>query len=283
MKLHADAVVGLQIANAVESVLTFMALLRAELIAMPLPLLWRRADAIGSIRRAGASALIVSGRIGATDHFDLAVNAAAEAFTVRHVCGFGAHPPDGAVSLDDLYAAAATDPASPIVNGHAAARAPGARLAAVTWDVATDGPVPVGRSDAELIAGGLAVLLESRFPQDAVILSTIPLSSFGGIALTLVPWLMVGGTLALHHPFDCATFAAQCRDLRCDAVIVPGPLVSPLAAAGCLPAPDDLACVVGAWRAPEQLRRAPDWRELRTLLIRVQLFRLVSLVAAPAG
>ena len=83
-----------------------LAVLRAELIAMPLPLLWRRADAIGAIRRCGASALIVSGRIGATDHFDLAVNAAAEAFTVRQVCGFGPHPPDGAITLDDLYAAA---------------------------------------------------------------------------------------------------------------------------------------------------------------------------------
>ena len=110
MNLPTDAVVGLQMANTVDSVLTFMAVLRAELIAMPLPLLWRRADAIGSTRRTGASALIVSGRIGATDHFDLAVNAAAEAFTVRHVCGFGSHPPDGAVSLDALYAAATATP-----------------------------------------------------------------------------------------------------------------------------------------------------------------------------
>ena len=104
MNLHADAVVGLQIANTVDGVLAYLAVLRAELIAMPLPLLWRRADAIGAVRRSGASALIVSGRIGATDHFDLAVNAAAEAFTVRQVCGFGDHPPDGAVALDDLYA-----------------------------------------------------------------------------------------------------------------------------------------------------------------------------------
>jgi hypothetical protein len=278
MNLQADAVVGLQIANTVDSVLTFMAVLRAELIAMPLPLLWRRADSIGAIRRAGASALIVSGHIGATDHFDLAVNAAAEAFTVRHVCGFGPHPPDGAISLDDLYAAAETGPA--LASGRAASSGRGAHLAAVTWDVAADGSVPVARSDAQLIAGGLAVLLESRIPQDAVILSTMPLSSFGGIAMTLVPWLLVGGTLALHHPFDCATFAEQCRDLHCDAVVVPGPLVAPLAKAGYLSAADHLKSVVGAWRAPEQLRRAPDWREAATALIDVQLFGEIGLIAA---
>jgi hypothetical protein len=283
MNLRADAVVGLQIANTVDSVLTFMAVLRAELIAMPLPLLWRRADAIGAIRRSGASALIVSGRIGATDHFDLAVSAAAEAFTVRHVCGFGPHPPDGAISLDDLYAAAESGPAPALASARAASAGRGAHLAAVNWDMAADGQVPVARSDAQLIAGGLAVLLESRIPQDAVILSTMPLSSFGGIAMTLVPWLLVGGTLALHHPFDCATFAEQCRDLHCDTVVVPGPLVAQLAAAGYLSAADHLKSVVGAWRAPEQLRRAPDWREAATALIDVQLFGEIGLIAARRG
>ncbi len=42
MGLHTDAIVGLQLANTVESVLTLLAVLRAGLIAMPLPLLWRR-------------------------------------------------------------------------------------------------------------------------------------------------------------------------------------------------------------------------------------------------
>jgi acyl-CoA synthetase (AMP-forming)/AMP-acid ligase II len=284
MNLHADAVVGLQIANTVDSVLTFLAVLRAELIAMPLPLLWRRADAIGSVRRAGASALIVSGRIGATDHFDLAINAAAEAFTVRQVCGFGPHPPDGAVSLDDLYAAAAQGGAEPMIaRERTVVLTRGAHLAAVTWDVTTDGPVPVARSDAQLIAGGLAVLLESQIPPNAVILSTLPLSSFAGLAMTLVPWLLVGGALALHHPFDCATFAQQCRELGCDAVVVPGPLVAQLAAAGYLPVQYGLKSVVAAWRAPEQLHRTTDWRDAAAALIDVQLFGEIGLVAARRG
>jgi hypothetical protein len=279
LNLHPDAIVGLQMANTVDSVLAFLAVLRAELIAMPLPLLWRRADAVGAIRRTGASALIVNGRIGATDHFDLAVNAAAEAFTVRHVCGFGAHPPDGAIALDDLYAAAHSGPAAAIASERAASLGRSAHLAAVTWDVAADGAFPVARSDAQLIAGGHAVLLESRLPRNAVILSTMPLGSFGGIAMTLLPWLMTGGTLALHHPFDNATFAQQCRDLHCDAVVVPGPLNAQLAAAGYLAAAHDLKAVLAAWRAPQQLRRAPDWRE-SVPLVDVQLFGEIGLFAA---
>jgi hypothetical protein len=101
--------------------------------------------------------------------------------------------------------------------------------------------------------------------------------------MTLVPWLLVGGTLALHHPFDDATFAQQCRDLHGGAVVVPGPLVAQLAAAGHLSAQRGLKSVVAAWRAPEQLRRAPDWRESATRLVDVQLFGEIGLIAARRG
>ncbi len=221
-------------------------------------------------------------RIETTDHFDLAVNAAAEAFTVRQVCGFGP-PPDGAVSLDDLYASVEPGGATAGASERTAFPGRGGHVAAVTWDVTADGPVPVARSGAQLIAGGLAVLLESRLPQNAVILSTIPPSSFGGIAMTLLPWLVVGGTLALHHPFDCVTFAAQCRDLHCDAVVIPGSLAAPLAATGYLSARQGLKSVIAAWRAPEQLRRTPDWQDATAGLIDVQLFGEIGLIAARRG
>ena len=67
--LRQDAIVGLQLANTVESVLVLLAVLRAGLIAMPLPLLWRRADAVAALSRVGANALVVSGRVGKIDHF----------------------------------------------------------------------------------------------------------------------------------------------------------------------------------------------------------------------
>ena len=280
--LRADAVVALQLANTVDSVLTLMAVLRAELIAMPMPLLWRRAEILAALRRCSANALIVTGRIDATDHFDLAVNAAVETFTVRHVCGFGSHPPDGAVALDGLYAAAAADQVPAIASERTTAGR-GAHLACITCDVSPAGLVAVARSDAELIAGGLAIVLESNVPQYAVVLSTIPLCSFAGLATTLVPWLLVGGTLVLHHPFDCAAFVEQCWDLPNEAVIVPGPLVSPLAAAGFLPAHDSLKTVIAAWRAPEQLRRAARWHEPTAALIDVQLFGETALIAARRG
>src|SRR5262249_2183360 len=209
MGLSNDAIVGIQAANTVESVLSVLGVLRAGLIAMPLPLLWRRADMIAALGRVSANALIVSGRIGELDHYALAAEVAAEVFPVRHICGYGRNPPDGLIAFDDVFTARELDPIPALEEERAAAPGPAAHLAMITWDVGADGLFPVARSHAELIAGGLAVVLESGIPHDPVLLSTLAMSSFAGFATAMMPWLIRGGTLALHHPFDPDVFAAQ--------------------------------------------------------------------------
>ena len=82
----------------------------------------------------------------------------------------------------------------------------------VTFDVTPDGLVAVARNHAELIAGGLAALLEGRIEPDARLLGCCATGSFAGLALTMMPWLLSGGTLLLHHGFDAGAFAAQCRE-----------------------------------------------------------------------
>ncbi len=156
-------------------------------------------------------------------------------------------------------------------------------MAVITWDRTADGPVPVARSHAELMAGGLAILLESRLDREAVILSTWTLSSFVGLASTMMPALLLGTTLALHQPFDPAIFLAQRSAIGCNTAIVPGPLVPVLAASGHLAARDGLANVIGIWRAPELVMHAPIWRDAGIRLIDVHAFGEVGLVAAARG
>src|SRR5262245_15201477 len=224
MGLYTDAIVGIQVANTVESVLTLLGVLRAGLIAMPLPLLWRRAETVAALSRVGAHALIVSGRIGAVDYYDLAMQVAAEIFPVRYICGYGGEAPDGVIPLDDVFMLEKSDPPPSLDDERAAEPGPAAHLALITWDMTPDGLVPVGRSHAELIAGGLAVLLESRLKQDAALLSTMTMSSFAGVAIAVVPWLLLGGTLALHQPFDPDVLLEQIDATPFHTIIVPGPL-----------------------------------------------------------
>jgi hypothetical protein len=249
---------------------------------MPLPLLWRRADAVAALRRVGATALIVSGRIGASDHFALAQQLAAETFPIRYVCGYGRDAPDGLVPLDDIFTVSKLDPIPAWQEERGPDPGLGAHIALITWDVAAEGLVPVARSHAEIIAGGLAVMLESRLQQEDALLSTLALSSFAGIAMTLVPWLLLGGSLALHHPFDAAALLTQLSTLDVDALLLPGPLASQLAEqlqhAG-------IACpgMIGTWRAPERLSRALPWRVPARRMTDVTVLGETGLLAACRG
>ena len=71
------------------------------------------------------------------------------------------------------------------------------------------GLVPVARNHPELLAAALAVLLESRLAQNADILSTLAPSSFAGISLTLLPWLLTGGMLVAASSVRCRTFSPR--------------------------------------------------------------------------
>jgi non-ribosomal peptide synthetase component F len=231
--LQTDAVVAIQLANTVDSVIALLGVLRAGMIAVPLPLLWRVQEVAAALSTIGAKAIITCARAGAYAQAEIAMQVAAEMFPIRYVCGFGDNLPDGVVPLDERVDAPVVDFYQPTARPGDAA----AHVAVVTFDVTAEGFVPRARSHRELIAGGLAAFLEGGIARDAAILSAIPASSFAGIALTLVPWLLSGGTLGLHHGFDPDVFGEQMRAIQPAAVVLPGPALSPLAQTGLLGEP----------------------------------------------
>ena len=123
----------------------------------------------------------------------------AEAFTVRQVCGSGTILPTARSrwTISTPWPRAeqpgcAEQPGQPIASQRAASARRGAHLAAITWDVAADGPIPVARSDAQLIAGGLAVLLESRIRRMRSSCPPCCRARLLALPATLLPWLLVG-------------------------------------------------------------------------------------------
>ena len=256
--LSTDAAVGLQLPNTAESALVLLGVLRAGMIAVPLPLLWRRIDAAAALNRVGARTIITSSRIGATDHCNLAREVAADVFPIRYVCSFGANLPDGVIPLDDLLARAPLlDPPAPVVRqSH-----PAAHIAVVTFELTADGLMAIARNHMELVAGGEAVRLEAQLRNDATILASC----------------REGG--------GAAVFAEQCGNDDCDTVVLPGPLVTRLAQARLL-THTGLKNILALWRAPERLAAGTAWRHSQAGLTDVLAFGETALIAAlrgPAG
>lgn len=276
--LSTDSVVGIQLPNTIEQILTILGVLRAGMIAAPLPLLWRQADCIAALSRVGVKALITCGRIGNVDHARLAMEVAAEIFPIRYVCGYGAETDDGIVPFDDLFEQTDTPytaAAAPERNGHAADH-----IALITWDVTPRGLVPVARSHREIVAAGLAVVLESPRIEDGTILSTVMPSSFCGFTVTMMPWLLNGGALVLHHPFDATVIAAQMTEHHCTLAILPASLIPRLSEAGILADDHGLRSVLAVWRSPERIATAAPWRKAEIALTDVLGFGEIALLAS---
>ncbi|MEA2887894.1 MAG: hypothetical protein QOD11_2254, partial [Bradyrhizobium sp.] len=106
--LPANSVIAVQLPNTIEFVLTVLAAHRAGLVVALLPQLWRQAELTVALNRTGARAVVTMSRIDGVSHADLAMNAAVEAFSIRHVCGFGSDLPEGMACLDDVMADAPT-------------------------------------------------------------------------------------------------------------------------------------------------------------------------------
>jgi hypothetical protein len=267
-----NSVIAVQLPNTVELMLTVLAAHRAGLVVAVCPLLWRQAELTVALNRTGARAIVTTSKIDGINHADLAMNAAAEAFSIRHVCGFGTDLPEGMASLD-LALTKQSSTTRPVVED-------GRKAAIISFDVTADGFRPVPRTHLHLIAGGLALSLESDVPQGSNLMSAFAAASFAGLSSSLALWLLTGGTLALHHPFDSEALERQTRDQSCDTLIAPAQLalrLTGLDMASRLPA---LRRVIGLWRAPEQVASSEPWTVKQAALTDIYLFGEAGLFGA---
>ncbi len=270
--LPANSVIAVQLPNTVEFMLTVLAAFRAGLIVAVLPLLWRQAELTVALNRTGARAIVTMGKIDGVVHADLAMNAAADAFSIRHVCGFGDDLPEGMASLD--LALSGESGATRAVTQD------GRRAAMISFDVTVDGFRAVPRTHLNLIAAGLALSLESDLPQGSTVMSAFAPSSFPGLTSSLVVWLLSGGTLALHHPFDADVLERQINEHSCAVLIAPAQLALRLGEIDLPARLPTLRHVIGLWRTPEQVASSPPWSTGHAMLTDVYLFGEAGLFSA---
>ncbi|WP_027578566.1 class I adenylate-forming enzyme family protein [Bradyrhizobium sp. Ai1a-2] len=270
--LPANSVLAVQLPNTVEFALTVLAAHRAGLVVAPMPLLWRHAELTAALNRTAARAIVTTSRVDGVIYADFAMNAAAEAFSIRHVCGFGSDLPEGMASLDQAILRESSTTRAVIQDGR--------KASLISFDVTADGFRPVPRAHFALIAGGLAMSLESDVPQGATIMSTFAPMSFAGLASSLAVWLLTGGTLVLHHPFDEEVLQTQINDHACDTLIAPAPLALRLAELDLDANMPSVRNVIGLWRAPEQVAAGASWIAQRATLTDVYLFGEAGLFGA---
>ena len=259
-----NSVIAIQLPNTVELMLTVLAAHRAGLVVAVFPLLWRQAELTVALNRTGARAIVTTSKIDGINHADLAMNAAAEAFSIRHVCGFGADLPEGMASLELALENRSSTTRAVVEDGR--------KAAIISFDVTADGFRPVPRTHLHLIAGGLTLSLQSELPQGTTLMSAFAPTSFAGMTSSLVLWLLTSGTLTLHHPFDGDILEQQIREHACGTLVAPAQMALRMAEIDLASRLPTLRNVFALWRAPEQVSSSPVWTAEQVALTDIYLF-----------
>src|SRR5690606_32802042 len=143
---------------------------------------------------------------GPVNHAEVMSFAAIDAFTLRFILAFGRAVPDGVISIDEHLDALKRPDLRPDTERTGKA---GRHIAIVTWDATPGGFAPVARTHGEIIAAGMAHMLEAGLTGSDVIATTLLGASIAGLATGLVSSLLSGAPLVLHQPFSSRVLAGS--------------------------------------------------------------------------
>ncbi|GGB45251.1 hypothetical protein GCM10011316_16610 [Roseibium aquae] len=268
--LGPDHVIGIQAPNTVETVLALLGALRAGLIVSPLPQHWRQKNVLDALNGVGAKGLIAADRIETRQVATSARDIAAELFGLRFVFGLGKDIPDGLIELGPVIAEMGDDlPDSPLESS-------ADRTATICWSRSGEETVPVTRCHNHWIAAASHILGAVSLPEAPSVLVPYSLSGLTGLGAGIVPWLLTGGTLHLHHPTSLSGLTKHANAVNADLVLTPGPLVQ-LMDKGLT---SNTATIVAAWNiaAPEPAAFVP-----RHSIVDLHLADEYALVAKARG
>jgi mycobactin salicyl-AMP ligase len=243
-----------QLPNVALQPLMILSAWRAGLTVGMLPMLWRRFEIESACDAISPKALLGAGTFAGESQTEALCEIAAAHMSVRFVLGFGGDLPDGVTSLDEALETGLRGRAAPVE-----ARAlPGCTM--VTFAARADAPlVPVFRGEDDLLAQGAMTVLALSLTSRDVILNPYPLTGVVGLSLGLMPWLISGGVLAQHHPFDYGAFVQQLIKSEATVTALPASILAALAEDGVLRAAEcRLARACCVWSMAELAGEAPE-------------------------
>lgn len=242
-------VIALQVPNIVEGILLVAGAWRAGLTAVPLPMMWRLDELHHALAQINPAAVAIAARFAGTDHAALMCEAASRHVDIRYIFGLGDELHDGVTPISDWFAA------DPAVASGPTDRVPvqGSEPALMTWAAGAEGTYPVPRSHQELMALGEMAVRQLGISKHDVVLSTYPLTTISSIGGVLMPALLAGAPVIMHHPFDYDVFTAQLREHAVTYTAVPDAVIQALAEGGDLDQGDIHLQKIGrVWSSPHR-------------------------------
>ncbi|HEX7660594.1 MAG TPA: class I adenylate-forming enzyme family protein [Pseudonocardiaceae bacterium] len=263
--IRVGEVVGVQLPNIVELVISYLAIVRIGAIISPLAAQYRQHELATTARLASFDAFLTASRIGGRSTAANAAEALADVDSVRSVFAFHADPAD----LPDDVIPVEFGPATPedreLVRSHLDGyHADPNHCVTICWTSGTEGePKGVPRCHYDWLAIATVSLDAPNLGEDDVILNPFPLVNMASVGGTLLPWLKLGARYVLHHPFTLPTFLRQIAEERVTYTVAPPALLTMLLRQEELLRHSDLSSLrsIGSGSAPLPASMVAGWQD----------------------
>ena len=212
-----DDIVAIQLPNIVELVVSYFAILKVGAISSPIPIQFREFECMQLLQSLNAKAVITLQQINDRHYAAMYARLQPQLPSLETIFTFDGDFEDGlAIDFENQSI-------QPLPNVAVSAN----DIFSICWTSGTEGkPKGVPRSHNEWFVSAYASVDAAKLTANDRILLTFPLVNMAGIGGVLVPWVLSGGTLVLHHPFDFPTFLAQISTQRITYTLVPPSLLT---------------------------------------------------------
>lgn len=219
--LRKDDALVVQLPNLVDLPAIYLACARLGIIISPAPVQYREHE-LGYIAESiDAKAAITANRIGKHAHGEMLVRVKEAHAKLQHVFVLGDAVP-GAIEIEPLLAKAKQSELAAAQRAEQEANVSADDILTICWTSGTEArPKGVPRSHNEWIIMGEGVVHAGDIEDGDHLLNPFPMVNMAGISTSFVSWLLVGGKLVQHQPFDLQVFLSQIRDEKIDYTVAP--------------------------------------------------------------
>ena len=246
--LRQGDILAVQLPNTTDLVAIYLAAWRTGLVVTPFPVQWRAHELGDVLAFVGAKAAVTARTIRGHDHDTMFGTLKAKLPSLAHIfiAGETDWPEADAARLDGLPENDANEAAT------------------ICWTSGTEArPKGVPRSHNHWMIAGVACADAARLQPGDAVLNPFPLVNMAAIGGCFMPWLLTGGTLVQHHPFDLPVFLRQLVGEKIAYTVAPPAVLTMLLKEEKLMASLDFSAVrsIGSGSAPLSPWMVKVWQE----------------------
>lgn len=211
--LRKDDIIVVQLPNCVELHAIYLACALSGIVVSPVPVQYRAHELSHVFETTRAKLGITTAQVG---HYACAQawkDHAHQFAGLKQIWSLGNAPPEGVLAMTPAWAATPAWDSERLLSHMRSSGVTAHDVLTICWTSGTEAQAKgVPRNHNEWLIAGQSVSDAGQLRQGAQLLIPFPFVNMAGVSVSLASWLIVGGTLHHHHPFDLDVFVAQLRE-----------------------------------------------------------------------